>query len=65
MTSPSKFAAFTRFRLIGQTTEFQVREFYLAAGFIPTVYGETDDKKFSTRARVEDVLPIPQPEVKV
>lgn len=48
----------TRFRLIGQTTEFNVVRHYLAAGFIPSVHGITDDGMRQTCARAADIMEI-------
>lgn len=49
--------AFTRFTLIGRPAlVFNVARFYLAAGFIPSVVGITPDGKFTTAARVVDVV---------
>lgn len=45
-----------QFRLIGRTSSFNVVRVYLAAGFIPSVYGETADGKFGTCARIADII---------
>lgn len=47
---------YDKFRLLGQTTRFMVVRVYLAAGFIPSVYGETLDGKYGTCARVADII---------
>ena len=47
---------YDKFRLISQTTVFMVRRVYLAAGFIPSVYGETLDGKYATCARIADII---------
>lgn len=46
----------TKFKLIGQTTVFVLRRQYLAADFIPSVVGVTEDGKRQTTAREADVL---------
>jgi hypothetical protein len=45
----------TRFRLIGCAMVFRVMRFYDAAGFIPSVYGVSENGRFSTCARIVDV----------
>lgn len=47
---------YDKFRLIGRNTRFMVRRVYLAAGFIPSVYGETLDGKLGTCARIADII---------
>ena len=47
------------FQLIGQRLDFVLVNRYLAAGFIPAVYGRTLDGKRQTCARVEDVIFMP------
>jgi hypothetical protein len=46
----------TTFRLIGQTTVFRIVRQYLAAGYIPSVYGHTLDGKHQTCARLADIV---------
>lgn len=46
------------FRLIGRTTRFTAVYEYLAAGFIPAVYGVTDCGKYSTQPRIEDIIKL-------
>ena len=48
----------TKFRLIGQTTEFVVVKVYLAAGFIPAIVGYTLDGSHRTNARIADVIAL-------
>ena len=45
----------TKFKLIGRANVFILIKRYDAAGFIPSVYGVTEDGKYSTCARVADV----------
>ncbi len=46
------------FRLIGNTTVFEVVGLPLAGGFIPAVHGYTLDGKKETRARIVDVYKV-------
>ena len=56
----SKFGALPKvgdqFRLIGQASTFNIVRLYLAAGFIPSVYGETPDGEYATCARLVDIM---------
>lgn len=47
------------FKLIGRANVFTVTKVYLAAGFIPSVIGETTirGRKFQTAARIADIVP--------
>ena len=47
------------FRLIGRKNVFLAKKVFFAAGFIPSVYGETKDGKLSTTARIADVITNP------
>lgn len=48
---------FTKFKLIGRTNVFAVTRFYDAAGFIPSVMGETKigRRRYMTCARLADI----------
>jgi hypothetical protein len=51
--------SFTHFTLPGRTgAPFKVIKVYDAAGFIPSVLGESIDGKWRTAARIADVQPL-------
>lgn len=47
-----------KFRLIGRTTVFHGAYCYLAAGFIPTIVGISEDGRYMTTARVVDTITL-------
>lgn len=48
----------SKFRLIGNTTEFRAVALPMVAGFIPSVIGHTLDGKRQTTARIADVIEL-------